>query len=473
MSTPKEWIEQHQRMVDLLPDVTAELKRIPGVINVEVGVKVAAGKATGELAFRVYVVHKGGDVPSGQRIPAEIRGFQTDVIQVSAPSLTAYEEKRRPVLGGIQIHTSFNSGPATLGCIARRNGDNALVLLSNDHVLMGGNPSGDIKVGQPRYSKSCCCECNVVGVVAAHQNDGSVDCAIATLNNGIGAQNLIRGLNSDGTDGGVNGSLNLAAPPVDAVVKVGKTSSRTTGTVLSITHSTPANTTAGIPARTNQILIQPSAGTTIFQNYGDSGSVLVNSSNQVIGLMWGAYLSNPADSLYGHGIACPIGPVLSALNISIPSGTLTTTAALTPVETTTPLFFETIEERLSETATGRSILQVVYQHLDEVLDLVNNRRPVTVVWRRKQGPAYLAAFARSAREPDYRIPERIEGASLHSLLLQMASVLEEEGSPALRTAVARYLPALLELLPGCRRVDDFLAQVERWPADGVNPSVVS
>ena len=87
---------------------------------------------------------------------------------------------------------------------------------------------------------------------------------------------------------------------------------------------------------------------------------------------------------------------------------------------------------------------------DEMLELVNHSRPVTIAWHRKQGPAFLGAFMRSVKEPEYRIPHEIEGISRQHALNAMSVVFEEHGSPSLRAAIQEYGMAVLY---ACGRYD--------------------
>ena len=61
-----------------------------------------------------------------------------------------------------------------------------------------------------------------------------------------------------------------------------------------------------------QILIAPNAPATKFADFGDSGSVVVDSNDNVIGLLWAVNRNGRTD-----GVANPIDPVLTALNIKL------------------------------------------------------------------------------------------------------------------------------------------------------------
>ena len=60
-----------------------ELMSIPGVTGVDIGKKIVKGSKTDEIAIRVFVQKKKDKVPEGQRIPKEIDGVKTDVMEAS------------------------------------------------------------------------------------------------------------------------------------------------------------------------------------------------------------------------------------------------------------------------------------------------------------------------------------------------------------------------------------------------------
>lgn len=456
MKTTQAWQEEHDRLMGLLDEARQELSKYPGVVSVEIGIKESGGALTDDLSFRVYVTEKlpEDQLSPDQIIPAEIFGVKTDVIEYDLPTPTFDTNKYRPLKGGIQIDNEKPSGQGTLGCVAKVNGTNEIVVLTNAHVVQVGGASGTVKMGQPEYVECCCCACDEIGFSASADQkfDGTLDAAIVHLKSGVGAENVIRMLNTDGSDGIVQGSA-TAVVSTDTVVKVGRTSDKTQGTVVSVTHASGAGSD-GTPARTNQILVKPNAGTTLFQDRGDSGSVLVDKDNKVIGLMWGAYLT-PGTSLYGNGIACPIDAVLSALNITIPAGGLNTAGPVMRVTEPVVLVAEQPEaselvrmlnERLARSAQGRALLEVIHTHRNEIVRLIQRNRAVTVTWHRKQGPAFLAALGRSAKHSTYRIPAEIEGITRAQAFVSMAAALEEHGSEALRAAVGRYAGPLLRLI---------------------------
>lgn len=464
MKTTEEWKQEHDRLMGLLDQARAQLKQYPGVESVEIGIKQSGGELVDVLAWRVYVQQKLPEdaLAPDAVIPNEVLGAPTDVIQMSRPVATFDANKYRPLKGGIQIDNDMPSGSGTLGCFAQVDGTQEIVALTNAHVVEVGGPTDPTEMGQPEYTDCCCCACDEIGQSSAADRrlDGTLDAAIVHLKSGIGITNMIRALNADGTDGVVQGSR-AAAVNADTVVKVGRTSDRTEGTVVSITHATAAGAD-GTPARTNQILIRPKAAFPKFQDFGDSGSALVDKDHKVIGLMWGAYLT-PGDALFGHGIACPIGPLKTALSVTIPEGSLNTAGPVMRV--TAPVILKReqpeasdligmLQARLARSEQGRVLLDVIDLHRTEIIRLIQRNRAVTVAWHRQQGPAFLAALGRSAKHPAYRIPAEIEGITRAQLVTSMAAALEEHGSERLRAAVRRYSAPLLTLLTRYDSVHD-------------------
>ncbi len=101
-----------------------------------------------------------------------------------------------------------------------------------------------------------------------------------------------------------------SAQPDDRVMKTGAATGITRGSVIDIQHSDYA-WIAGLPypAR-GQILVQPTHCKTPFSAAGDSGAVIIDGAGRAVALLWGT-------NSRGQGVACPIAPVLYALNLSL------------------------------------------------------------------------------------------------------------------------------------------------------------
>ena len=111
-----------------------------GIQGVGIGEKTSRGRPTGDLALRVYVDHKkplatldDNPVPEAVRI-GDVQGVTTDVIAIGTVEPELFAERARPCMPRCGIgHLRVTAG--TLGAIVRRAGDDALLALSNAHVL--------------------------------------------------------------------------------------------------------------------------------------------------------------------------------------------------------------------------------------------------------------------------------------------------------------------------------------------------
>ena len=69
---------------------------------------------------------------------------------------------------------------------------------------------------------------------------------------------------------------------------------------------------------------------------------------------------------------------------------------------------------------------------------------------------FLVAIARSARLPGWPVPREIAGIRPIDVLRAMRNVLEAEGSPALRAAIAEHEDEIFELAEDAKSVDDVI-----------------
>ncbi|HOF54915.1 MAG TPA: hypothetical protein PLD74_03020 [Prolixibacteraceae bacterium] len=70
-----------EQAIQQLALVEKELMSIPGVNAVDVGYKYVNGVVTDEICIRVHVKKKKKKVPKKERIPDEINGIKTDIIE--------------------------------------------------------------------------------------------------------------------------------------------------------------------------------------------------------------------------------------------------------------------------------------------------------------------------------------------------------------------------------------------------------
>lgn len=262
------------QFVDVVKDTTARHKdwilQIPGVTGIFTGEKTTRGKKTGERSVVVSVEEKKplSDIPKENRIPAEIDGVPTDVIEeVFRPC--SDETRYDPLLGGSSISvtpeedSSFSSG--TAGMIVRDASTGVPMILSCWHVLYGDGigDDGDV-VTNPPYAGGDATP-NKVGTNTRYSLSGTVDGAVATVSG--------RDVSPTILDIGVPTAL--AAPLVgDVVKKRGKTTGLTLGTVTAIDWSGMIDygPPVGIQSFSNIIRFEGDPGMVLG---GDSGSILV------------------------------------------------------------------------------------------------------------------------------------------------------------------------------------------------------
>jgi hypothetical protein len=477
MQSYEERRRRQRELQAIRKDVERELKRIPGVTGVGIGFKRSAGQLVRDIVFTVFVDHKKplDEVPSDQLIPRQIGAIPTDVLTPfrirraanSATPTPAYLQLRhRPLVGGMRITnnkktldekvTAWEIG--TLGCIARLNRDGSTMLLSNQHVMFAKGAGVGDTIAQALYQNFYCCKCNVVGIIEAGIFDDHIDAAIARLDPDVAALNEVVGIGEiAGSDAAVVG---------DIVQKVGQETGLTTGEVTDIAANL---LDVGGPPMFDQILIHSSTGS--FADEGDSGSVIIRESDKkVVGLFHGC---EPGDRSFGF--ACHIAEVESRLGISIISGSFATAssasaavfaAAVAPVHAQAagdPL--NPLERKLEQSAAGQWMLRLINRHEEEMAFLINQRRAVTLAWQRKQGPAFLAALLRKAKEPDYQMPAEIEGVSRQNFLMSMATVLEDHGSASLRQTIKQHGLAVITAVAQSSEIDEILRGIET----NVNP----
>ena len=178
-----------------------DLLALPGVTGVDIGYKEVGGQPTDRLAIRVLVAEKKpkGQVPTKQRVPEEIDGHPTDVIErrfelhqlgasVPVESLAPQVDSAvyDPLRGGISIgpcrviNGFVHAG--TLGAIVIDNVSDEYLVLSSFHVMCvddGSNP-GD-PMAQPSRMDGGTCPGNIIGTLRRHAATESVDAAVADI----------------------------------------------------------------------------------------------------------------------------------------------------------------------------------------------------------------------------------------------------------------------------------------------------
>lgn len=306
--------------------VESDLLERPGVVGIDIGHKYVHGEKTENIAIRFFVEEK-REVPANERIPSEIQGVQTDVIErkiVLHPRRVSVAELETkvdagtydPLQGGISIGTCRVVGSCvfvgTLGAVVTDNATGDPMMLSNFHVMcVDNNWSVGDTIAQPSRVDGGSCPTGVVGQLQRASLGGQVDCAVARITNRDHICEIVE----------IGAVAGTADATIDMPVrKRGRTTELTFGEVDSIDLTVrvpfddPDCGIAGVGTVTfrNQIgIVVDASQSTQFGDGGDSGSVVVDSDRNVIGL----YFAGSPDGTFG--VANPIQAVLDALDVSI------------------------------------------------------------------------------------------------------------------------------------------------------------
>ncbi|MFI9102361.1 hypothetical protein ACIGXA_17730 [Streptomyces fildesensis] len=437
-------------------------------------------------------------------------------VSAAAPAATD-----RPLIGGTKICNGYlgkdplnpnNPNPVlaagTLGIVVGRLSDRKPVILTNWHVVKayGGGAKGDPVYqpepldahypGGPLPWKPTSAG-NNVAVVDDAQLTHKVDAAIAQVNppssccsSGSRYTLLIKELNDNGSSGGITGSM----PPLAnmEVVKVGVATRRVEGTIIDPDAPLFIDYPDG-PQKwefTGQLKIRghengpAGSAPKLFADHSDSGSVVVEkTTRKVVGLLHARQLPSPPlppntplpPILFGY--ASKITDVIAAMGIYFPDSSAThgvtggfaDGTAQAPLDAPelvpdlVPDLVPELQRRLAASAHGRAALEGLTRHAEEIVRLVNRDRRTTVAWHRAQGPSWAAAFARSARVPEYRLPDEIEGVTRVQAVTAMRTVLAGRGGDALAAGLRDTAPAVFTALATCRTVDDLVTALDQQP----------
>lgn len=457
MRSRAEWEAEQNRLLARYEDAQATLERIPGVVYVGVGLRHRANSLVEEAVYIVAVREKRteADVSHDERIPHEIFGIPTDVVLYKKPiSALGFSDEKdlknyKTKVGGIAINCEDSNGIGTLGCFCKQNTGGKTVMLSCHHVLFEGSAKIGSGVGQPKFDRKMCCAYNEIGKVL--KGDPNVDCAIASLNDGVAFFPKIKRIKrGDGTieeDGLIKGT----AEPVitDVVHKVGWKTGLTRGKVTQITPV---------------VLVEPLPAFARFCDRGDSGSVIIESTTKkVVALL---YEMTDDTGKVAHGRK--ISAVEALMGVKVLESDTTATYTERDIDEdavdtfklppTSP--FNAIAEGLRQSDVGTELLAMFEKHREECFQLVNARRGFTVAWHRCKGPTWLAALARSAREPIYQLPDAIGDVSRATAIREITDALMAEGSEALCRDLAFIREPVTEAFANAETVDALAQHLE-------------
>jgi hypothetical protein len=310
------------------------------------------------------------------------------------------------------------------------------VLLSCRHVLFqpdgSGAPNDDVNIS----SCSGCCHPTIAKVLNGPPINADIDAALAKFEPGTETKAQIHNIP-------VKGILDLLDPSLPPAIQTaiqnqtyrvsqyGEKSGYTRGIVTSIHSSTTS------PPHTGQIEIQP-VDRDYFTQVGDSGSVVYNDSNQIVGLHWGGDPAPPRHSYANH-----IAKVLTAFtSFGIGLRIATNPPEViyrTPGVRKLPPVLDRVHRDLVAAGCIDYYVGLYGKHLEEVRWLFAHSRHFVSAWHRNHGPQMVRALMDLV---DDRIPQLPEGFEEHpwkECTHRIAGALLYAGSEPLRADVLRYL----------------------------------
>jgi hypothetical protein len=282
-----------------------------------IGVKRTAGAFLDQLALTVFVPEKlpAEQVPLAQLIPPtwEAQGleFRTDVVQSNPKPIGLVNDTSfHPTLhGGIEIGSReqvdsvlVRDHEGTLGCMVQRRSDGSRLLLTANHVAPGVGTT----VFQPRQDRP---QASVIGTVVRavpHLAAPFHDCSLIEPNGTRGLDSAVKEV------GPVRGSAPVVEP-FSVAKKRGRSTGLTSGVVAAVV---PAANSFTI----NRIVLATFPFGGLFCFHGDSGAVVLNGRDEVIGLlvqMDEEVLDAAGQPIASVGVAKPIRTILDALEVEV------------------------------------------------------------------------------------------------------------------------------------------------------------
>jgi trypsin-like peptidase len=220
----------------------------------------------------------------------------------------------RPLRIGCSVgHRLVTAG--TLGAFVRRDENGRDLILSNNHVLAFENAAarGDDILQPGRLDQGTVSVARLTEFVKldfSTSGSNTVDCAVAELNDGISGdrRNLAQ-------LGQLNGVRAGKLEPGDPVRKLGRSSGATTAAVIATELDNIIVSYLNGDARFDG-QIEMDGVDSPFSTDGDSGSLVVDSDNNAVGMIFAGSESGGVHGA-GRSYAHPIDTVLAALKVTI------------------------------------------------------------------------------------------------------------------------------------------------------------
>lgn len=191
-----------------------------------------------------------------------------------------------------------------------------------------------------------------------------------------------------------------------------------------------------------------------FSDHGDSGSAVLNSANEVVGLLFGGGGTS--------ALATPIQSITTELEVIVETATQANVVKTVPqpaavhaksmipeeaganlVPNLSPSSLDRdrlreVEREIAESAAGTDLVTTVRRHIPETQALIRNNRRFAALWRRNGGPLIVQSVLRMALARNQRLPSTINGKPLLQSLKKIQEALIQFASRELCQDLARY-----------------------------------
>ena len=190
-----------------------------------------------------------------------------------------------------------------------------------------------------------------------------------------------------------------------------------------------------------------------FSDSGDSGSVIVNDSNKVVGLLWGgdnlvpdATFANDQRRLHqvGGNFTIPVPTPLQMQQI------FSDTARL-----------DLYKELLQQSEHSREIYSEFINNVEEGIRLVNEHRECMVAWQRLKGPTFISLIKDMDPQAPYVFERSVDGVTAEEMISGMAAAFKKHGSKSLAEAIEKHGEEIRSHVSKSKTVEEVIAFIVR------------
>ena len=464
-------LQDQQAMLKVLAAHDEELRNIKGVTALGIGLRIKDGQYTDEACILVVVEKKLPEnlLETGQLVPASVEGVNIDVVEKGQPIPALKMVKRSEIkesldntalTGGEFITNDLldgegNIASGTLGAMVyvpdKYNPYTAI--LTCHHVLYVNGGQDGAKVFRPHVSATDVVANLTTGGV---NDDDMADYALAKMAPGMTASNNVEEIGQlKGIAG--DGYITLRQP----VRKYGITTTLTNGIVTGIIVTPDRPWSAQHIIYFTVVFYDTEKGVTDplkkFADSGDSGSVVVDAYNYVIGQVV-AINDAPGHETNNYTYASYI-PYISKqykeIQIPLPSNNQVVQALTDAGQ------LNSYREQLQQSAFGRSVVEALVNNFAEGTQLVNTQRDCMLAWQRNKGFAFISMIQDINSSGTYYLQKEIDGIRFEDMIMNMAQVFIQQGSEQLATTLKQLAPQFADCVKASNTVEELIVAINK------------